>query len=329
MRRGSSSASTSSTIRCSRARWITWIRPVSSDGTTIASSTSGASAPPPRPRKATVVTERVPGRARGGEQVRALAAGAVQHQQVARTAQRLHLPREDLLEAEVVAAAVSSEESVVSATAARGRRAAGVAHHVLGREVLRVGRAAAVAAEEQRPALPQRLGVAPRGRRHLLGQGRAVERGAGQRLEARLDRRGGHSPPSRRWRIFCIQLRRSSSGGTGVSGASSRMARGLTRVSRSACSAPSCDSRNCRPVADAPLVAVIVGREDVGQPGDHQRPRPLAAGLRREQGRGVHLHPRAESRASGRPPRAAAGVALGMGQQRDAARARPPAPARW
>ena len=66
---------------------------------------------------------------------------------------------------------------------------------------------------------------------------------------------------------------------------------------------------------DAPLVAVIVGCDDVRQPGDHQRPRPLAAGLRREQGRGVHLHPRADLAPAGDGLGAAAGIALGMSQQ--------------
>src|SRR5580765_5449311 len=40
----------------------------------------------------------------GGEQVRALAAGAVQNEKVVGPAERLDLPREDLLEAEVVPA---------------------------------------------------------------------------------------------------------------------------------------------------------------------------------------------------------------------------------
>ena len=54
-------------------------------------------------------------------------------------------------------AAVSSDVSVVSAIAGYARRFAHVAHDVFGRHVLRVGRAAAVAAEEQRAAAVHRL----------------------------------------------------------------------------------------------------------------------------------------------------------------------------
>ena len=189
MRPGPSSASTSSTIRCSSARWITWIRLVSSDGTTTPRPPARASGPPPRPRKATVAPSASARRARGGEQVRALAAGAVQHQQVARAAERLDLPGEDLLEAEVVAR--RGEHRGVGGERDRGERGAavGVAHHVLGREVLRVGRAAAVAAEEQRPALRRIVArSAARPTRDLRAPGPALPSAQrGQRLEARAD----------------------------------------------------------------------------------------------------------------------------------------------
>ena len=69
----------------------------------IASSTRSASAPPTLPQKRDPGHSPPPGRPGRGDQVRAFAAGAVQDQEVARTAERLHLAGEDLLEPQIVA----------------------------------------------------------------------------------------------------------------------------------------------------------------------------------------------------------------------------------
>ena len=76
----------------------------------------------------------------------------MQHEEIARTAQRLNLPREDLVIPEIVGG--GGEDRGVGGERNRGERPPRlrVAHHVFGGEVLRIGRAAAVAAEEDRPA---------------------------------------------------------------------------------------------------------------------------------------------------------------------------------
>ena len=56
------------------------------------------------------------------EHVRRVAARRVDDQQIARPRQRLDLAREDVIEAEIVAAAVRSDVSVVSAIAGYARR---------------------------------------------------------------------------------------------------------------------------------------------------------------------------------------------------------------
>ena len=62
-----------------------------------------AARPPSRPRKATVAAPRVRAARAAASRFGLSPAGAVQHEQVARPAERLDLAREDLLEAEVVA----------------------------------------------------------------------------------------------------------------------------------------------------------------------------------------------------------------------------------
>src|SRR4051794_11873093 len=88
-----------------------------------------------------------PRRSGGRYQVGAPAAGAVKHQQVARSAEGVDLPGEDLLEAEVVPG--GGEERGVGGERDGGERPTGEpeAHDVLGGQVLRVRRAAAVPAE--------------------------------------------------------------------------------------------------------------------------------------------------------------------------------------
>src|SRR2546425_392816 len=98
-------------------------------------------------------------RLRRADHVGTLAAGRVQRQHVARAGERLDLAREHLVEAQVVGA--RGEEGRVGREGDGAERGAVrlVAHDVLGGEVLRVGGAAAVAREKQRPAGAQRRGV--------------------------------------------------------------------------------------------------------------------------------------------------------------------------
>src|SRR4029079_18633978 len=78
-------------------------------------------------------------------------------QQVAWLRQRLDLSREDGLEAEVVAGR-RQQRGVRGERDRRIRTSVPhVPHDILGREMLRVGGAPAIAAEEERPAAPHRV----------------------------------------------------------------------------------------------------------------------------------------------------------------------------
>ena len=117
----------------------------------MASSASDASDPPPRPGRATwpPCARR---RARGREQVRGLAAGRVQDQQVPRSAQRLDLARKYSVEAEVVGR--GGEQRGVRGEGDRRQCPSGhhVAHHVS---------AARCCASAALPPLPQKNRVLP------------------------------------------------------------------------------------------------------------------------------------------------------------------------
>ncbi len=133
------------------------------------------------------------------------AARAVQHQQVARPAERFDLAGKDLLEAEVVPG--GREQRGVGGERHGGQRTAGggVAHHVLGSHVLRVGGAAAVAAEEQRAAAPQ----------HRRRSGAAIRATCGaSALEAPASAARRSSPAST-W--AALTLRRRAVGGGAAS----------------------------------------------------------------------------------------------------------------
>src|SRR2546426_617918 len=117
---------------------------------------------------------------RGAHHVGALAARRVQHEEVFRLRQRLDLAREHLVEPHVVGAG-GEERGVGGERHSPQAGATGlVADHVLRGDVLRVGGAAAVAGEVQRPARAQRLLVARRDggdRVGLLGGNAAREGG--------------------------------------------------------------------------------------------------------------------------------------------------------
>src|SRR5207249_7413924 len=90
-----------------------------------------------------------PRRPRGGTQVFARAAGAVEDEEITGATERLHLAGEDLLEAEVVAG--GGDQGGVGGERHRpqGPALGPEADHVLGGDMLGVGRAAAVAGEEE------------------------------------------------------------------------------------------------------------------------------------------------------------------------------------
>src|SRR6266705_5379851 len=101
-------------------------------------------------------------RLRGADHVGALPARRVEREHVAWARQGVELPREHLVEAHVVGA--GGEQRRVGGERQGAQRGAArlIADHVLGREMLCVGGAAAVAGEEQRPARAQRDLVALR-----------------------------------------------------------------------------------------------------------------------------------------------------------------------
>ena len=235
-RRPSSAASTSSTIRCSSASCTIWICPPCRS---TAPRPPRPPAPPARRRRARGTPRwpcpRPARRAGRGQQVGTLAAGAVQHQQVGRTAQRLDLTSEDLVEAQIVPR--RGDHRDVGRERDRGQRppVGRVPHHVLGGEMLGVRRTPAVAAEIERPSAAEHVGVPRREPRDLGRQRLACVGQRRQPIEARFDvRLAHHAPPSMR-RMRCIQVRRITSGGTSPSGSSRRMAPGLSTVSNSAC----------------------------------------------------------------------------------------------
>ena len=89
------------------------------------------------------------GRPGRGNQIGALPAGAVQDQEVARTADRLYLSRKDLLEPEIISRRGQDGGVGGERYGRQGAASFDVAHHVLRRQVLCIGRAAAVATEVQ------------------------------------------------------------------------------------------------------------------------------------------------------------------------------------
>ncbi len=137
------------------------------------------------------------------------------------------------------AAAVSSEESVVRAMAASGAAGRGVAHHVFRGDVLRVGRTAAVAAEDRaaRPA-----GRSPRSAARQRPPGRSAP---GCRAPSATAPRDRHARLTRVIRSPPAVAGASASRSAGSrpvarrsAAASFRIACGLTTVSSSACEAP-------------------------------------------------------------------------------------------
>src|SRR5438128_409042 len=118
-------------------------------------------------------------RLRGADHVGALPARRVEREYVARARQGVELPREHFVEAHVVGAGGKQRRVGGERQGAQRGAARLIADHVLGREMLGVGGAAAVAGEEQRPARAQRDLVALRdggdgGRvlgRHPCGEG--------------------------------------------------------------------------------------------------------------------------------------------------------------
>jgi hypothetical protein len=99
----------------------------------------------------------VPRRLSRAEQIWRVAARRVNHEQIARFRERFDLPREHAVESKVVTS--GGEQGRVGRQRDRGVRTAiaNVANDVLGREVLRVSRAAPVAAEKERTAAAHRV----------------------------------------------------------------------------------------------------------------------------------------------------------------------------
>src|SRR3989449_4284665 len=137
-------------------------------------------APPPRFR-----------RLRRADHVRALAARRMQHEQIARLRQRLHLAREYFVESHIVGA--RGQEGRIGGERDRAHRGTGglIADDILGGDVLRVRGTAAVACKEQRTASAEcrLVAVGDRGDGvRLLRRHAARERGeAVQRLPNFLD----------------------------------------------------------------------------------------------------------------------------------------------
>src|SRR5579859_67050 len=136
-----------------------------------------------------------------------LARGRMQDQHIAGLGERFYLSREDLIEAHVVRAC-GEQRRVGCERDSPHRGAIGlVADDVLGRDMLRVGRAAAVAGKVQRAAVAQRLLVAIGDRgdvvRLLRGHATRERRKAVQRLPdslvtaaQRVASTNASSPPS-------------------------------------------------------------------------------------------------------------------------------------
>src|SRR4029453_12988067 len=102
---------------------------------------------PTLPQKCDTGNSPLPRRAGSGDQVRALAAGAVQDQEVARAADSLYLAGKNLVEPQIVACRGKDGGVGRQGDGRQGSASFDVAHHVFRREVLRIGSAAAVATE--------------------------------------------------------------------------------------------------------------------------------------------------------------------------------------
>src|SRR5688572_8612137 len=174
-------------------------------------------------------------------------------QQIAWLGQRLDLPREDLFEAEVVS---RGREKRCVGGEGHGRIGAPVLHvphDVLGRQMLRIGGASTVAAEEQGASPPNSLANECQRPIEIGGRGlRRAERNGGKLAQGVRRRR--HQWPS----TSCLSrasIPRSTTGSeaTGSGGRPSSIRRALPRVSRSACSSAPISSSHCRAPASERL----------------------------------------------------------------------------
>jgi hypothetical protein len=94
----------------------------------------------------------------GGENVGRAARGRKPHEHIAWLPEREHLPGEQVLEPEVVADGGCRRRIGAKCERGQGRAIDVEAHHQFGREVLRVGRAAAITGQQYLFSRPQRLG---------------------------------------------------------------------------------------------------------------------------------------------------------------------------
>jgi hypothetical protein len=179
---------------------------------------------------------------------------------------------------------------VVSATAEKGRRACRKPHHVLGGEVLRVGRAAAVAGEEEGASAREDRHVARRQGRDLGRERGGGLGGARQRQQPGPDPLdAAHSTGPRRLLQFIHDSRSDGQRrnridrpvGQDGAGILHRQQIGLERTAGLA------EKSVARP--DGAVVAVVVRGDDVGQAVGENLARPLPA-------------PASRSAASWRPP---------------------------
>src|ERR1700730_3591518 len=99
----------------------------------------------------------LPGGLAGSNDIGRAAGGRESHKGVAGLAERLHLAGAELLKAEIVAD--GRQSGSVGGQRDRGKRRTidPEAHHQLGRQMLRVGRAAAIAGKQDLAARPQRV----------------------------------------------------------------------------------------------------------------------------------------------------------------------------
>src|SRR3954454_18967304 len=201
------------------------------------------------PQKGDAGHSAVPGCAGSSNQVRAWPAGAVQNQKVARASESLHLPCKNLVEPQVIPRRSKDGGVGGESDGRQGAAPLDVAYHVFRCEVLRIGSAPPVAAEEEGSTVSKNSHIPTGHLSHLAAEALSSQRHLSQTFQTLLDSVPAHRPPARTSLIRRIQLCRIRSGGTGVRGPSARIAPGFRVASSSTCSAPSCAWRKRAPVA--------------------------------------------------------------------------------